>query len=355
MSKNLKLPLQTRISTSPNAASRKTSKSKPKRQAPPPSTLLTSPIAEPRPSRKGKERYIEDDIAMTDDDFHPSTYPQHDPLASDSVESSEDDSFEPMRGASRGMRGSRQANRIGPPITVDEEMKRLNPVHRDVVDDFVQQAKTLEESIRNKNGHRKPYFTELEFRQMAIRWTISTTLMSQIPGISKENIHAHGMRFLKLLDESHFSYRQMMDPNFKPDKNHLIVDLVSESDTEDESGEQSEESSRYFHEVNPAVQAFNERMEMAAQIPRTQPIEADSSKRSNQKSFHGYKSKSRFNNYRRKSGGSTSSKAGSSSGVTKKRAPTSSRKSTASKGSSLMSQFGRSGGGGGSSINPMPT
>ncbi|KAJ8070197.1 hypothetical protein OCU04_000586 [Sclerotinia nivalis] len=359
MSKNLKLPLQTRISTSPNAASRKTTKSKPKRQAPPPSTLLTSPIAETRTSRKGKERYIEDDIAMTDDDFHPSTYPQHDPLASDSVESSEDDAFEPMRGGSRSMRGSRQANRIGPPITVDEEMKRLNPVHRDVVDDFVQQAKTLEESTRNKNGHRKPYFTELEFRQMAIRWTTSTALMSQIPGISKENIHAYGMRFLKLLEESHFSYKQMMDPNFKPDKNHLIVDLVSdddESDMEDEHGDQSEEPSPYFHQVNPDVQAFNERMEMAAQVPRTQPTEADSSKRSNQKGSNGYKSKSRFDNYRRKSGGSTSSKAGSSSGVTKKRAPTSSRKSsTASKGSGLMSQFGRSGGGGGSGINPMPT
>ncbi|ATZ45906.1 Bcsgs1 [Botrytis cinerea B05.10] len=358
MSKNLRLPLQTRISTSPAAASRKSTKSKARKQAPPPSTLLTSPItqSQSRHSRKGKERHIEDED-ISDDDFHPSTYPQHDPPASDSVESSEEeDYFEPTSGSSRTMRGIRQTSRIGPPITADQEMERLDPVHQEIVIAFVQEAKMLEETLRNKNNHRKPYFTEVEFRRMAIRWTTDTTLMSQIPGIDENNVALYGKRFLKLLEENRLHYNEMMDPNFKPDKNHLIVNLVSEDDEsgiEDEYGNQPEEPSPYF-QVDPAVQAFNERMEMAAQVPRTQPAQAESSKRSYQKGSNGNKSKPRFNS-RRKSGGSTSSRGGSGSGVTKKRAPASNRKpSTAPKGS-IMAQYGRSGGGGGSGINPMPT
>ncbi|ESZ99276.1 hypothetical protein SBOR_0317 [Sclerotinia borealis F-4128] len=362
MSRHLKLPLQIRVSTSPPPASRTATKGKAKKQTQPSSTLLTSPITQTRQDQKGKERYIQEDIDVSEDDFHPSTYPQHDPLASDSVESSEDDAFEPLKYRSRGRRGSRQAEHIGPPITVDDEMANLHPVHRDLVIDFVRKARALEESTRNNNGHRKPYFTESEFRQMAIHWTTSITLMSQIPEINQENIALYGTRFLKLLEGSKLHYQQMMDPNFRPDKNHLIVNLVSEDDDsgmEDEYGDQLEEPSPYFS-LNPEVQAFNERMEMAAQVPRTQPAEADSSKKPYRKGATGYKSKPRgeFKNYRRKSGGSTSSKAGSGSGVTKKRASAGSRKtSTASKGSNIMSQFGRSAGGGGSGsgINPMPT
>ncbi|KAF7958714.1 hypothetical protein EAE96_002248 [Botrytis aclada] len=358
MSKNLRLPLQTRISTSPAAASRKSTKSKPKKQAPPPSTLLTSPItqSQSRYSRKGKERHVEDED-ISDDDFHPSTYPQHDPPASDSVESSEEeDYFEPTRGSNRKMRGIRQTSRIGPPITADEEMERLDPVHQEVVIAFVRDAKKLEEDLRNKNNHRKPYFTEVEFRRMAIRWTTSTTLMLQIPGIDENNVASYGKRFLKLLEERRSHYNEMMDPHFKPDKNHLIVNLVSEDDDsgmEDEYGDRSEEPSPYF-QVDPAVRAFNERMETAAQVPRTQPTQAESSKKSYQKGSNGNKSKPQFNS-RRKSGGSTSSRAGSSSGVTKKRAPASNRKTSSTPKGSLMAQYGRSGGGSGSGINPMPT
>ncbi|TGO09009.1 hypothetical protein BTUL_0183g00250 [Botrytis tulipae] len=361
MSKNFILPLQTRISTSPAAAPRKSTKSKAKKQAPPPSTLLTSPVtqSQSRYSRKGKERHVEDED-ISDDDFHPSTYPQHDPPASDSVESSDGEGyFEPTRGSSRTMRGVRQTSRIGPPITVDEEMKRLDPVHQDVVIAFVRDAKMLEEDLRNKNNHRKPYFTEVEFRRMAIRWTTNTTLMSQIPGIDENNVASYGKRFLKLLEERRLHYNEMMDPNFKTDKNHLIVNLVSEdeeSGMEDEYGDQSEEPSPYF-QVDPAVQAFNERMEIAAQVPTTQPTQAESSKKSYQKGSNGNRSKPRFNS-RRKSGGSTSSRAGSSSGVTKKRAPASNRKTSTAPRGSIMAQYGRSGGGSGGSgsgINPMPT
>lgn len=359
MSRNLRLPLQIRISTSPDAASRKSSKSKVKMQAPPPSTLLTSPItqSQSRYSRKGKERLIEDENT-SDNDFHPSTYPQHDAPASDSVENSEaDDYFEQTRGSSRTMRSSRRRNPIGPPITVDDEMEGLDPIHQDVVNAFVRDAKMLEETLRNKNNHRKPYFTELEFRRMAIHWTTNITLMSQIPGIDESNVALHGRRFLKLLEERRLHYNEMMDPHFKPDKNHLIVNLVSEDDEsgmEDEYGDQSEEPSPYF-QVDPAVQAFNERMEMAAQVPRTQPTQADSSKRSHQKGSDGNKSNSRFSNYRRKSGGSSSSRAGSSSGVAKKRAPASSRKTSTAPKRSIMAPFSRSGGGSSSGINPMPT
>lgn len=359
MSKNLRLPLQIRVSRSPPPAKRKTTKSKAGKQVQPSSTLLTSPITPAQQSRKGKERFIEEGNEISDEDFHPSTYPQHDPSNSDGVESSEDDAFEPMRHRSRSIRNSRQADRLGPPIVAEGGMENVSPVHQDVIDEFIQHAKEMEESLRNKNGHRKPYFTEREFRYMATHWTTSIPLMSQIPGISKENIDSYGKRFLKMLEEHHLGYRQMLDPTFKSDKNLLIVNLVSDdedSEMGDGYGDEPEEPSPYF--PDPRVQEFNERMRLAAQVPRTQPAEAES-KKSYQKGSSSQKSKSHggYKNYRRKSGGSTTSRAGSSSGVTKKKAPSTGRKaSTASKGSSVMAQFGRNaGGGGGSGINPMPT
>lgn len=360
MSKNLKLLLQVKVSNSPHPTSGKTTESKANKHTQPSSTLLTSPITQTQRSKKGKERFIEEDIDVSDEEFHPSTYPQYDDLAtSDGVETSEEDAFEPVRGRSRSLRRGRQVNHLGSPITADDEMENLNEPHRIVVDEFVEKAKTLEESTRNNNGHRKPYFTELEFRQMAIHWTTSIGEMSQIPGINKENVRLYGTRFFKLLDALKLRYKEMMDPNFKSDRNHLIVNLVSEDDDsgmEAEYGDQSEEPSPYF--PTSEVQKFNERMELAAQVPRTQPTGVDLPKKSYRKDANGYKSKPRggYSNYRRKSGGSTSSKAGSSSGVTKKRAPAGSRKTnTGSKGSNIMAQFGRSAGGSGSGINPMPT
>ncbi|RAL63499.1 hypothetical protein DID88_003919 [Monilinia fructigena] len=188
MSRNLKLLLQIKVSNSPHPPSGKTTKSKANKQTQPSSTLLTSPITQTQRSKKGKGRFIEEDIDVSDEEFHPSTYSQHDAFAtSDGVETSEDDAFEPVRGRSRSMRGGRQADHLGSPIRADYEMENLNEPHKIVVDEFVEKAKKLEESTRNNNGHRKPYFTELEFRQMAIHWTISIAEMSRIPGINKEN------------------------------------------------------------------------------------------------------------------------------------------------------------------------
>lgn len=60
-------------------------------------------------------------------------------------ENGSDDGFEQVRD-SRNPRKSRK-RALGPPITTDDKLERLNPTHRDIVDAFVKAAKDLSEKV----------------------------------------------------------------------------------------------------------------------------------------------------------------------------------------------------------------
>lgn len=50
-----------------------------------------------------------------------------------------DENFPPVREAGRPQRSRKRD--IGPPITIDEKIERLNPIHRDIVEGFLLDAK----------------------------------------------------------------------------------------------------------------------------------------------------------------------------------------------------------------------
>ncbi|KAM3089214.1 ATP-dependent DNA helicase sgs1 [Clarireedia jacksonii] len=381
MSGRSRVHLQVQVS-GPNAvARRKAPKPAPKKQSQPSSTMLTSPIPQSRSrsTKKGKNRYIEDDDDddPIDEEFHPNTYAQDDIPTFDDLEESEDDAFVPFEMAATRTRPNRQDHRLGPPITADDGMQNLNAVHSLAVEDFVEDARKLEENIRNRKGHRKPYFTVLEFRNMAIHWTTDLEKMSRISDINSDNVNNFGRYFIDLVKKHKARYEQMMDPRHKTDLNHqTVIDLVSdddgigsEEDEDEDDGYQSEALSRYF--VPPDVQAFNEVMNKTSKSATSQTTQAESSKKSSKKgSGGGFRSKGRggSKSFRRRSSEATSissrSRSGpSGAGVAKKKTSTGGRKtsgqSTAPKPSSIMGQFGRSGGSGGGGGNfgiaPMPT
>ncbi|TAQ90486.1 hypothetical protein B7494_g1178 [Chlorociboria aeruginascens] len=190
-----------------------------------PSTILTSPVAAPRgrDSRKRRAEAIEDEDFVTSDD-------------------GEEEAFAPVQTSKRWPPEGQVPPQIGPRITTDERMEQIPDVHREMVDQFVNEAKKLEESIRNRLSRRKPLFTESDFREMAINWTVSLSEMRDIPDIDPEAVKKFGHKFIPLVQSLHASYVEMMGKGDGKDRdpNHQIVHIIDD-DTDEET-----EPSRFF-------------------------------------------------------------------------------------------------------------
>ncbi|KAG9238829.1 P-loop containing nucleoside triphosphate hydrolase protein [Amylocarpus encephaloides] len=209
----------------------------------PTSTMLTSPLV---PSSHKFNQFQGNKAPNYDDD------------------SSSDEAFEPPRQSITRQNQSRKV--LGPPITTDDRMKNLPDMHRVFVHDFVAEAKKKEEHIRNKRGLSSAWFTESDFRAMAIHWTTTTKEMLRIPGINTDNVQRWGGKFVGLVEEFHQNYEDTLEPGDMDGNHKTVIDLVSDQETtDDEYGEsddasQAELPSKYFNPANPEVAEFNARV-----------------------------------------------------------------------------------------------
>ncbi|KAH8814138.1 hypothetical protein F5882DRAFT_447144 [Hyaloscypha sp. PMI_1271] len=322
-----KLSLQVQVSASPPARQKQTKSVRPQ------STMVSSPAAQ---RRKPAERlgYGADEDDSTHTDFV--------------VSDDEEDAFEPIPDRRR-----RRQETLGPPITLDERMASLPDFHRVSVTQFVEAAKTLEEKIRNKHNLRNPLFTEANFREMAIRWTVTLGRMMQIPDINGERVKIYGPQFIPLVTEYRSNYNETISRYQDDriiDKHENVIDLISDEECEEDNdldGEdeattrEAEQGSKYF-----------------AKPHRNLPFAAGSDAKSSSYRGRGgsYRAKSRGGkrSFSRKSNGSASGQ--SNSGVSKRNK---SGGSNSTRGSTLMRSFGNNGGGGmgggGGGIGMMPT
>ncbi|TVY15764.1 ATP-dependent DNA helicase hus2/rqh1 [Lachnellula arida] len=366
-----KVTLMVKVSASPTGTEKNAQKQAQKAGGPsiqrgstaqPPSTIFTSPIppSSRRKNSKGKNRMPD---LSDDDDF----------FASD-----ESDAFEPV--PSKTTRKVRHALPLGPPITTDDRLKDLPDLHRVSVQQFLEEAKKSEERLRNGNGHSRPYFTDNDFREMAINWTLTTDEMLQIPGINEDKVQRYGKKFLPLIKKYHNGYEEMMASNDDRDidQNHLnVIDLCSDGDDDEYDEEdddhlsQAEQPSKYFASAN--VQEFNAQIAQAAQLPQRSHPKPEAPKKprgGSRGKGKVYKRGGRKSNDSASGSGSGFRGGRSNSGVSKR---TGSRKasggakrggtSSGYQSSNLMKSFGRSnnggggggGGMGGGNIGMMPT
>ncbi|KAK1636690.1 RecQ family ATP-dependent DNA helicase [Colletotrichum phormii] len=283
--------------------------------------------------------YIKDDFVMSDNES--------------------DDGFEPPPPPPKRGNASKA---VGPRIEEDIRLGALGDLHQDVVHNFVQEAKRLEESLRNDQGLRKPLFSEKSFQEMAIRWTDTLPLMRQISGIEPEKVAKFGNKFIPLIKRFHSNYKAMLssaddDEDMEVDE-QSIVDLIS-SDEDEDMDDEEEESSKYFSSgpppLAPSVQEWNERMKELDTAPPTRASSSTSTR------GRGGARGGRKSGGRKGSSSWASKKQGG--GVTKKKASgganrRSSGGTTASRNSYVTSYFSkggrRGGGGGGSGIGLMP-
>jgi len=182
-------------------------------------------------------------------------------------------SFAPVRNHGAPARNERR--QIGPPITTDSKLERLNPTHRHIVEDFVDNAKRQSHKIMIKMNLKQQPFSDSVLREMAINFPQSEEELLSIEGADPERVRLHGPRFLKLIQEANKNYEAMMvaqedcpvDPNHKN-----VVEISDDEDNEDDADVQlsqefsdvefdETETSQYFARgrVDPDVENFNAR------------------------------------------------------------------------------------------------
>lgn len=365
----------------------------------PVSTLVSSPIrrAAKKTTKKGKavaSFFDEEAIAEgeEDDDLEPSGAMHANGYEQDGfvvADEEEDEYFEPVRPTTR-QRRQRTLEELGPPISRIAEQAEIDDIHNDIVAAFLEEAKKLEEDLRNMKGLRRVLFTEVQLQQMAIKWTTTVDKMRRIPGINLDNVDRFGVKFIPLVLRFHNMYSEMMgsgedamatipgtagpsNTRRGPPPQHQqldVVDLVSDDDEDDDDYEDPGVASKYFganaHEdpIQSQLESWNARFSRTTQFGQSEPApRGRGSSSSSRKASQG----GRKSHYRKGGGGGGSSR--SYSGVSKRKSSASAagssggggRRASAGPskggaGKSAMRPAGGRGGGssGGSGIGLMP-
>lgn len=105
--------------------------------------------------------YLRDDFVISDDNAES-------PI---DLENESDDGFEQVRDTRNPPKSRKRA--LGPPITTDAKLERLNPTHRNIVDGFVTAAKDLSEKV---GLHRTTLYTPCEIPADLFRYLLTEIL-----------------------------------------------------------------------------------------------------------------------------------------------------------------------------------
>lgn len=355
-----------KVSSSPKGPTKKSAKPQKRQKAtgvaaaiehnhPPQSTNISSPVRGTSRRKPTRNPFIDDEAAGEDesdegDQVDENGYERDDFIVGDDEDS--DDGFEAIREAGSHRSRSRPTRPLGPPITRDKRVSEANlsEIHQFAISAYVDEAKKLDEKIRNEKGIRKPLFNEQNFREMAINWTTTIDEMLEIPGINIEQVERYGNKFIPVIRRFHAQYEDMMgrreERDIDPNHRNVIdvVDLVSdeEGDQSDANSPSTGEPSKYFVPEN--VRRFNE---------QKRQIQAEHAAKSRPTPYAEPKPKTkRFsggNNFRAAGGSSARGRVGSGASRSSSKGKITKRKASGpSKRSSGGSAAARSGGGGGS-------
>lgn len=264
-------------------------------------TMQSTYVSSPIDRRKGKAKKVlsdeeDDGFATTSHGYANDGFVVDDETDGETLggeESDADHAFEPLP-AHRPAKPKAAKKVFGPPIQTGRSLEDIPEVHQDLVAGFVTDAKRVEELIRNRKDLRRPLFTDRDFREMAINWTMSLERMGRIPGIDPDKIREYGPKILPILEQYHRHYTEMMDSPDVEDASQQdqdIVDLISSDlDFDDEeldvdhgnAGSHSEgQQSHYFDaRSRPDVAAFHERLQGLSSQPPSQQASQSRAKKS---------------------------------------------------------------------------
>ncbi|KAK1835556.1 hypothetical protein QBC39DRAFT_327224 [Podospora conica] len=236
----------------------------------PTSTNISSPIRAPT-SYKAKDRaldmdqYDEEELEaaqnFNDDDFYGDNGNANSfkpgPAGPSHAFNGASSSHQQMRPPPRP-RTMQQNQPLPLPISFDVALLGKDSLHGMVADTFIHEAKRIDEDLRNARGLRQALFTEIQYRTMVLRWTMTTEAMLEIPGINPDRVHEFGHTFIKLVGQVRRQYDEMLAEMEKEKAkeaaqkaNGGVIDLVSSDaegdfDNDDDDVDDELESSRFF-------------------------------------------------------------------------------------------------------------
>ncbi|OAQ72477.1 RecQ family ATP-dependent DNA helicase [Pochonia chlamydosporia 170] len=236
------------------------------------STYVSSPVERRKRRTRAAESDEEENFPTTSHGYANDGFVVSDDDMQQEDNEEDEDAFEPLpkhRPAKPPSKaaGKKKAAPPGPPITSDKRMEDLPEIHQDLVNTFVREARKVEEHIRNKKELRRPLFTERDFREMAINWTMSLDRMSRIPGIDASKVREHGSKLLPILKRHHDLYQEVMgadDPDGNDDDQEVVDLISSDLEFDEEELDQAGEGvdSHYFQpKSRPEVEAFHSRLQ----------------------------------------------------------------------------------------------
>ncbi|KAJ5189310.1 DNA helicase ATP-dependent RecQ type [Penicillium cf. griseofulvum] len=210
--------MKLQVRASPNSKAKAKSKPAPKKKSgnsggDPQSTMVSSPVQAAQDRRLGRYQYTGAPAA---------------PLSADE----DSDGFEPIRTTGKPRRAN--TREMGPPITSDQKLDRLDHMHRVVVEDFQEHAKIMLQDLVVKKGLRCQPFSDQVLRDMAISFPKDLTELSAIPGIDQDKVQRYGRQILALVENAKRRYLEMTQEaetsGVVPDPNHHNVINLSSSD-----------------------------------------------------------------------------------------------------------------------------
>lgn len=270
-------PIEIQVLTSPIAKAKAkgaSSKKAPSKAAR--SKTASSKVAPQRPRKKGGATGVQ---AASED--HPASTNVSSPIASHSRRnigrraqvqgSSEDDEdedgeeFAPVK--EYGVPRAQRKSKMGPPITQDRQMAKLNDAHRHVLEDFIQEARIAVTNIMVSKGLSQRQVTDSLLREIGTVFPKNEKELSRITSgkLNPETQKIFSSTLLRLVNIARNNYEAIMavqgedvDSNHEAseeedmDPNHNLVVEISDdeldedelSPSDDEFGET--ESSRYF-------------------------------------------------------------------------------------------------------------
>lgn len=288
------------------------------------STYVSSPINRRRKRAAIVDSDDESNLPMTSRGYVNDGFVVSDEEAEE--DEADEEAFEPLpqhRPAKPTSKPSSKKTSRPEPVPSKHRLQDLPDIHQDVVDAFVQQARQLEERIRNRLGLRRPMFTDTHLQEMAINWTTSIDRMSRIPGIDVDRVQEVGPKLIPLLNTYHASYREIAaaDAGTGASTSNLdqeIVDLISSDiDIDEDEGGEGEDSHYFSSKPAADVQAFHDRLQTLNSQPSQSRGKSSYSRGGGSRKFSGKKWPKRgagAGGSQRRSGGSGRRGGGSAGG-----------------------------------------
>ena len=188
-------------------------------------------------------------------------------VESDSEGESELDYFEPVRKAGVPMKA--KSRQMGPPITLDEQIARLDDEHRHIFQDFMEKARDSVGKVMVSKSLRRRPISDTVLRKIAIALPKTQEDMLDIEGMDEDTYQNVGAVLLRLSSSAHDNYTAIkvalgQVPNDSAGQAVVEISddeydgLVVPGNQEDsgEEGAEASESSRYFS-VSAKVDNFN--------------------------------------------------------------------------------------------------